>query len=481
MHGKDNLHSSLVSDVLDLTETTMFQYLNIGTGNGYEALCIRACQDFVGREFAATFEIILWQRVIIQMASIEQYIRNGLIAIGALVRHRTSYPAHRLLYEYEYSLMQYNSAIVELNRRVDNSAYSRELAVLGAFLFAAFEIIQGHEGKAQMHIRSAFTILESFSQRGNGGGIIQSPSPKDTLAVGRNGHLNSPSTSDVLALFNAFCRLDPQATTFSVMNSLASSQIPDLPPKFAGLVQAREYLFSITNSMGAIFGKITSENKPLSHSPLSTSLLRDLSVIQDALDIWFRRFSSLTSNIRTKDIYTTAVIQVLLIHYGVAKIQASTHFSRDEVAFDPHIYQFDQIVSLAQAAGEADKVRASATEIRPCFIFDIGMVQPMFYVARKCRNGGVRRLAIEMMEEIRGKKVLDVLLLAQVARWIVAVEEEELGPGNGYIAEHKRLHDIHLDFSSHAGSCGVTAWRRKKDGNREDVTAVICPTPQGDR
>jgi hypothetical protein len=477
-HEKDELNLNLVTNVLDRTPTTVLGYVTIGTVNGYEALCIQAYQRFVDREFAATFEIALWQRVIINMARIEQYVRNGLIAIGALVRHRAGYAAHRLLCEYEYSLMHYNLAIVELNRRLDNSAHSRELAILGAFLFAAFEIIQGHEEKAQMHSRSAFTILKSFPQTfprsASEEKSLKSPSPKNTLAVGETGHLNGPSTSDVIALFNAFSRLDPQAASSSILNSLTSSQMPVLPPKFTGLVQAREYLFSITNSMGAIFAKTTLENKTLPYSPLPISLTRDLSMIQDALDTWFRHFSSLTSNIQTNDIHTAAIIKVLLIYHGVANIQALTHFFRDELTFDLYTYQFEQIMSLARAAREADKVRALAVEASPCFIFDIGMVQPMFYIARKCRNSGIRRAAIKIMEEIRGKKVLAIRLLAQVARWIVTVEEEELDLGNGFVAEHKRLHDIDLDYSSYIGRCRVTAWQRKADGKREDVTAVIC-------
>jgi hypothetical protein len=85
------------------------------------------------------------------------------------------------------------------------------------------------------------------------------------------------------------------------------------------------------------------------------------------------------------------------------------------------------------------------------------------------------------MEEIRGKNVLAVRLLAQVARWIVTVEGEQLvvDLGNGFVAEHKGLHDLDLDFPSHAGSCGVRAWRREADGKREVVTAVVCPTSHG--
>ena len=47
------------------------------------------------------------------------------------------------------------------------------------------------------------------------------------------------------------------------------------------------------------------------------------------------------------------------------------------------------------------------------------------------------------MEEIRGKKVLDVGFWHKFfARWIVTVEEEQvvLDLGNGFVAEHQRLH-----------------------------------------
>lgn len=57
--------------------------------------------------------------------------------------------------------MQYNQAITLLSQRLKSSAHNWELAILEAFLSTAFEVMQGREGRAKMHMRSAFAILKS--------------------------------------------------------------------------------------------------------------------------------------------------------------------------------------------------------------------------------------------------------------------------------------------------------------------------------
>ena len=472
--GSSKLQRGPASETLELSPTTNIRFLSVFTANSYEVLCIQSYQNFIAKEFSATFEIALWQRVIIQAANIEHYVRTAVIAIGALVRNRKAgYAVHRQLYEYEYSLKQYNLAIQELNRRLDNSAHSWELAILGAFLFTAFEVIQGRDDRANMHIRSAFAILKSFPKNIMQNKSLNGPTPEKPFQALDIGYSNISSASDVLALFNAFSRLDPQASSFRALNSLASSQLPNLPSKLTDLIQAREFLLSITNAMHFIFSSATSENKTLPYTPLPVTLARDISMVQGALDWWFRHFSNLTSHLRIKDVKTTAIVQVLLIHHRVAQIQASTYFFRDQSVFDLYFSEFEHIVSLGRAAAEADRILASSMKAGPCFIFDIGMVQPIFFVARKCRDGRIRRMAIEVMEKTRRRKVRDVQLLARVARWIITVEEEGLDLCNGAVAEEKRLHDMELDFYIPEGSCRVTTWRRRVDGSPEEVSVML--------
>jgi hypothetical protein len=63
-------------------------------------------------------------------------------------------------------MMQYNLAIQELNNRLDSSARSWELALMGSIVFIAIEVLQEHEDKIQMHLRSAFAILNAHADIG---------------------------------------------------------------------------------------------------------------------------------------------------------------------------------------------------------------------------------------------------------------------------------------------------------------------------
>ena len=110
--------------------------------------------------------------------------------------------------------------------------------------------------------------------------------------------IKSPSFSsatDFISLFNALSKLDPQASTFHVLNCLASSQVPNLPLKFAGLGQARECFISITNPVHPVLSRASLENKTLPYSPLSTPLALELLRIQSGLDSWLHRFNDFTS------------------------------------------------------------------------------------------------------------------------------------------------------------------------------------------
>jgi hypothetical protein len=149
-------------------------------------------------------------------------------------------------------------------------------------------------------------------------------------------------------------------------------------------------------------------------------------MIHSVLGSCLRRFCDFTWHYPATDVKTTASIQILLIQHLVAQIQASTHFYRDESAFDSYFSQFAQIVPLARAVMEADQAEVSSMKLAPCFILDIGMVQPLFFVACKCRDRCLRRRAIEVMEKVRRGRVQDVQLLARVAMWIISTEEDGL-------------------------------------------------------
>jgi hypothetical protein len=124
-------------------------------------------------EFSFFFETPSWATFILQVAHTESSIYHAALAIGALSQYRyhprqsrsdPGNPGSVL----EYSMGQYNLAIQGLNRRLENSVESAELAILASILFFNFEFLQGThntEGLPMLmgvHLQGAFAILHGL-------------------------------------------------------------------------------------------------------------------------------------------------------------------------------------------------------------------------------------------------------------------------------------------------------------------------------
>jgi hypothetical protein len=97
------------------------------------------------KEFSLYFEVELYEKVILLAAYAEPCIMHAVLAIGALIRcqnaaHGSQTPSIQLLGSAaEYPTEQYNLAIRTLNRRLDSSTASWELAVLGSLVSSALK------------------------------------------------------------------------------------------------------------------------------------------------------------------------------------------------------------------------------------------------------------------------------------------------------------------------------------------------------
>jgi hypothetical protein len=196
-------------------------------------LYFESYEDFCTKEFSFSFEVSLLLRVVLNAACTELEIRNAVMAIGALSRSQNSaHEFHEQPYPHEYPLKQYNSAIMELNQQLDGSARSWELAILGAILFTAIEAMQGHD-RTQMHVRSAFAILKTLPRTTRTSSLYR-PAIEETSVASGTKQSNFLADSDLVALFSVFCRLDPQASSFSALDSLTYAKEPIYHQNFQG-------------------------------------------------------------------------------------------------------------------------------------------------------------------------------------------------------------------------------------------------------
>jgi hypothetical protein len=128
------------------------------------------------RDFALCLESAPWESLLLRSVHLEPSIAHAALAIAALSRHH--YSPTRVWYDpgnttsaLEFSIVHYNLAIQILNRRLEESIGSSELAVLASILFIhieAFQKFQNSEGFSNLisaHLTGGLAIVHRLKSQ----------------------------------------------------------------------------------------------------------------------------------------------------------------------------------------------------------------------------------------------------------------------------------------------------------------------------
>ena len=125
------------------------------------------------RDFALCLESGLWESLLLRSVHLEPSICHAALAIAALSKYHYSptqvwYDPGSTSSAIEFSMLHYNLAIQSLNRRLEKSVQSSELAVLASILFIhveAFQQFQNSEGFPNLisaHLNGGLAIVHSL-------------------------------------------------------------------------------------------------------------------------------------------------------------------------------------------------------------------------------------------------------------------------------------------------------------------------------
>ncbi|KAJ4249796.1 hypothetical protein NW762_012138 [Fusarium torreyae] len=398
----------------------------------------------------------LWEKLMLEAAPAERFILDGAVAIGALSRNLVpskvsrrpvSMPGHPS----GFSLHKYNLAMQELRKRLNSDSKSLEAALLGTLIFIPFELEQGRVDAARAHLDSALAILN-----GANGSLIN----------------DSQMRTDMAHVLNAFSDLDLQRLGMPQECPLAG--LPALPSRFESINEARDSLNAINGVMNSVLQKWTHEGANLHPCPLP-GLLQDLSALWSHLESWRKVFD--TSDLREAlGGKSEACALSLLMVYEVICITTLAFPSANETAYDAHLSRFVHITQLAKELMDTGDVgRVAALESASDPQFDLAVVQPLSFVAYKCRDPGIRRMAVCMLEKTKMGGFYNTQMQVKAANWVINTEERGATHHvlSNYVREEDRLSDLRLDVDAGAESCRVSAWRRDTDGQLCEVSDVV--------
>lgn len=226
-----------------------------------------------------------------------------------------------------------------------------------------------------------------------------------------------------------------------------------IPQAFSSAAEARDCLEFYTHAFTVGSGTSDIHNTaPMDIDIQQTDQINSyLSVFtqwSDALDALIEKSNKMPVNEK-------AALQVLQIERLILTTSVDLILQRTTIDFqmmwDKYNHIFTQIVDLAQSMLEmVERSNAEATATRkPYFTLDLGIVGPLYDIARRCRDPKIRRRAIGLLFAYpRQEGMYDGVLAARVAERVVEIEEAGLGNVTSCadVPDWARISDVHPIF-----------------------------------
>jgi hypothetical protein len=255
-----------------------------------------------------------------------------------------------------------------------------------------------------------------------------------------------------------------------------ASTIPLIPHSFDSINEARETLDDITAHIYRLFKPIEQRSRTLPYKPLLPNLSALRTHVVRLLEDWTSAFNnSPQPHIDPKSI----TVKVLQIQHIAATIHISTLFYRDQLAFDAFTAEFSKIITLATAVIET----IPRDDGISTFSFDIGIIQPLYFTACKCRHPVLRRRAIDILARSGMEGAWDGRAMAAAAKWVVKMEEggtkndegSKIESDDDFVPEERRLREIAIGmFEWRQGkSLVLTSTTRSADGAFHVITGNV--------
>jgi hypothetical protein len=320
-------------------------------------------------------------------------------------------------------------------------------ALIACLLVFFFESYIGNQVAAITHAQSGISLLHQWK-----------PLKKTSTTT----HVQSPAPHSIEdELVQAFTRLDLQVSIlldmwpikfYQMIKEDCFAALQEMPTSFKTLDQGRmwcellmrwNYHFRAESATVGKTQEIDMKCPPVvwedsMDTPMGAIVLHDPQEVPISLlpeyrahafqtKQWFTAFEPLFKALQIskgKDPVGGALLEV---QAKMSSVTLGSAFFTLETGYDIFLPEFSDIVALTDSI--------SSTLITPSntilsYHFDGGFIPPLFLVAAKCRDRGLRRKAIALLFSAPMRVgVFDSICVGMMAEWIVALEEEGIEGG----------------------------------------------------
>jgi hypothetical protein len=393
-------------------------------------------QERLSSEFCGYFTTPFWTQVILQECHHDQGVRHAIFALSALYKASESRTnIMRANDEHlDFAIVQHSKAIASFRKSLAEDYRQVRLALLASMLFGCFESFYGNWEAASMQISSGLRFLRQWerNQRSKG----KPATPREAI---------DPQLGGTLA------RLDLQMESYLALHPMNDPPLEEMEPiplhhvyptRFRTLAEA--FPFALELSVTGV-RHTRNAHRSLNLGTNQEALIKERDYIHGFLRQWKKAFRPILLERETcqyrgsRDIFGILQLYACVIGFEVLLI---TSLSKEEIIHDRYTEQFRQIVSICRRLFEMDREwdRRSRQVNYMKAQFGLGVLMAIYTAATRCREPSVRREAIATLREWPAKNgIWDSLHAAEVAEWIMGIEEEMACGNNNNIAEEARV------------------------------------------
>lgn len=371
----------------------------------------------------------LWSNRVLQLAHSSTCIRHALVALSS---YHERYWNGDVGGETAYGLRQYNMAINHVLEAGADQPFFLPIQLVSCTIFICIEVLRRNISNAVHLFKYGCRMIQDASRHARKGGY---------LAAGL-------SIEPVLRLVeNFFSRISTQvylAIGGDINHKLADIIAPMIKLRGAGTAPKRT-IASIQEARESLL-KLALQYRRNMGITQSRALAIRFSSWAAAFDSFRKIFDQ---NSLTKAEKRSLALLELHKRYMYINIAALNQADREDPSiWDQWTQEFRDMVDFAaEAAGLDAGIDASSQKQKPQFYMEIGIVPALFFLSAKCRDAGVRRRAIGIMQSNHIQEgIWNSEMAVKVAQKVIDFEEGNLGAKSSTeIDELARVRQVAVD------------------------------------
>ena len=370
-----------------------------------------------------TFVSGFWSTLLMQASLSEPVVLHAVLALSSV--HRVGIldgdrqplgPCRVPDKREQYTLEHYGKAISSLRRNLSTTdRASLRIALIACVTLVCMDFLRGHFSTAQVHVRAGLELL-SAARPGPGGG--------------------AELADDWIA--EMFSRLYVQMELFQQPFQHRSLSLPVAEPRSIPLIfhTLKDAWVSLEMLLRRVFG-LTGQARNAPRRPLPSALREAQKIVQEELRGWLNTYEASSGMLRRQGgPEGDREYWLLRVYHTMAHIIAGTCLDPGyEGIFDQYTHRFVEIIKQSVALWVLSSPTTHPAETwspataaprrldMAASIEDHGWIQPLYYVASKCRVHRVRLHAVRLLERsFHREGIWDSDIAARVARKIMEME-----------------------------------------------------------